>query len=474
MLADIIEKNLMKRLDVVVKYFYIKEYYFWKNKKYLNLYKKHIRLMNAGKEDDKESVDVFIQNFDALILSFEKTWFDRSCPLPLSEDSVLLNWAHRLACCMYFNIEPVTEIVAWYCSDYWIDFWWKRLDIVEISEILYCAQSILSHYTNTICTPLFFRWLNNPRTINIESCFKDVRFCGEWSMWLDDNSFQEFVRELYAYDEQKLLVSTIENKLWVLESYKKRFRVVFVQWLSSTLFHIKSPLREIIQDDITYQHPSIDKKYLTFHMAEDSKEHNYIWSVLHHNNISHLLKRLSLPLHMKKYLPIMNEYFLDNWLDRDEICLVWSWPMSLFGLVKMSDIDYIIRDVECQWVIKISSLIDRLDYHYLSKKSNSEVIADKDHHFLFRWWKFLDLSLLLEAKRKWSRKKDSYQVKLLQDFLFSSQSHMWLRKKIVLQYYYMKIRLQVFFLSYAIFFTKKIGIYSFVSQLRRKYFLKRR
>lgn len=107
---DAIELLSSKRFDFIAKYVYI----LYKEQGYRSdyaqrVYHHHIDILTQGSfqelgDSDKNSYEKFIEVFDQLIESIKTDGFDaEQSKVPLSNDFVPLNGAHRIACCLYFH-----------------------------------------------------------------------------------------------------------------------------------------------------------------------------------------------------------------------------------------------------------------------------------------------------------------------------------------------------------------------------------
>lgn len=104
-----------ERLDIVAKYIFLdlrdKCFDYAKD-----LYKDHIRVMTRGSfvepYSEKKNLEAFISSFNNIASSIEKNGFDLSvAPIFVDENYKILDGAHRVASCLFFNIEvPVVVL----------------------------------------------------------------------------------------------------------------------------------------------------------------------------------------------------------------------------------------------------------------------------------------------------------------------------------------------------------------------------
>lgn len=95
------------RYDVYIKYFYVKCYI--EDKNYIlakKIYIEHIRAFNNFYEPDgsKTTPNDFIENFNKLIESIKNEGISKTI-IPVSKTGIPIDGAHRLAICLYFNLD---------------------------------------------------------------------------------------------------------------------------------------------------------------------------------------------------------------------------------------------------------------------------------------------------------------------------------------------------------------------------------
>lgn len=100
-----IQQNLLSgynRLDTVVRYLAIEEYY-GKNNYGFNLYKKM-----QGKRINEEYVKGSVERFRALIESWDKKGYNSSSEITLDNNNFLIDGSHRLALALYHRISNIS------------------------------------------------------------------------------------------------------------------------------------------------------------------------------------------------------------------------------------------------------------------------------------------------------------------------------------------------------------------------------
>ena len=129
-----------KHIDIIVKYLYVKAYI---EKQDLNRYKDMYQKMQINRIGSCN-----IKEFNKLINSFEKEGFKKEYPIPINKKKELLNGSHRLACSLYFNINPYVVEIDKEDHEYNIN-WFKENGFLgdEITEILNTKESLIKEYS---------------------------------------------------------------------------------------------------------------------------------------------------------------------------------------------------------------------------------------------------------------------------------------------------------------------------------------
>ncbi len=455
------------RLDLIVKILFIESYLEDKNYDFYEaLYLKHIKLRVGSIEDNKNTWDDFIKSFKKLIESIQDTWFDASHAIGVNKKWSLSSGAHRLACCIYFDISPSLKIEDQEVQPWWYD-WFKdnnfsldeRLKILRKYQELFWGKLIVwYHYHPDIPIDL----------LEQESCTVIAKEN------LTTKNLRHIIWDIYSYNDI-MLNESIEEKISALES-KRSSKISFslVQWCwYKDLSEIKKQLRKWYHDR---------EKYLLLHTPESDQENIHLSNIfLSYNNLQHVELREN-SSYRKLFLQrldvlfmVLGKYSLTHY------CIVWSWVIEVFQKFNSSDIDIITLENERN-AIKITDSPIRLDkdFDIVSKNywiiPESELIHNPDYHFYFRGKKFINLKLLKTKKLSWIREKDVQQAQII-EHIINKWASLSLKKQIWgsiiphIKYLYIKVKIRI--IRYSISFTKKIGIYKWVSPFWRKYFLRK-
>jgi len=110
-----------QRLDLVCKYALFCDLLNEKNDEFvLTLYKEHILKRTEGREPrdrfnkkakHKRSIDDYVEVARELFYSMKANGFDENYAVPYTNEGLLLNGAHRIACAAALNVDIVTTVV---------------------------------------------------------------------------------------------------------------------------------------------------------------------------------------------------------------------------------------------------------------------------------------------------------------------------------------------------------------------------
>lgn len=123
-----------KRIDIIVKHYYIKARETGENLELAeDMYKKHIQAFTNGTfqeqgNKEKTSIENYIEVFNKMIDDFKERGFDEELSIiPVGVDGEILDGAHRVSCALYFNKQVKVIKFPNLSVDYGFEFFRKRL-----------------------------------------------------------------------------------------------------------------------------------------------------------------------------------------------------------------------------------------------------------------------------------------------------------------------------------------------------------
>ncbi len=470
---ELTNSKLRKRDDIIIKRLYAKAFLqdSCELTFYRHLYEKHIWLMTWGIEDNKVSLQDFVNSYENLLTSLRGSWFDSSYPIPINSHNELLNGAHRYAGSLALGITPsytthdsVRGISRSFPRDSSVFSLYEKIACLRGVDRLYNAGDILVlRPNNTSDTSLIEQF---------SKASKEIDVLGRYTLDFGDSDylFSEFIYELYAFDGHFEWTLWIQKKANMLISFGRKCTIVLTKEKVD-----KKHLRSVLSEYVPKSVPSDIREYCSFHSAWDTQELQYLKNILlSHTNIRHLMQRKHVWWKRKIY-DLLHSTTKVIW-EPSTLLVVGSWPMIVMWIQPKDDeidVDFITEDESNIGIQEIQSSVDHLTsrYHYAWKK-NQSLISDKDSFFWRRGFKFLSLPVLLTQKLHGTREKDLLHAEQIREF-----RDWWttLKQTALLSYHFQKFltRQRIYLLTWARWITKKLGVYKFLSFLRIKYFLKK-
>lgn len=416
----------MERLDIGLKILYIDEYVNSRGDKYKNLYKQHIEHRTAYLEDNKSIAEDFFISFNSLIDSIRNNGFDEYYPITVSSvNGINLTGAHRLACALYLNIEKVPIIIESTKGLVWGRSWFEKYHFPQcvIEELELVLLGYLKTSTFIVWNPLYQKFSDILLDIKSEA---NILIEREITLQSDKNLI-DIVNDIYAYELGPSVSSIIEEKGVQLSSYNPNIiKLIVTSGISELeMLSLKNKIRnkynEIVNKDL----------YITIHSSDDVEHSKYLYSLmLSNNNLSALKKRNGVSKNLSMWLDELYEYCNINNINRNDLCIVGSSSMDVFGIRQSTDIDFILKHEirESRFTTKVHELTPNIDlacegYLRLALKSITDdmVINNHSHHFFYRGFKFISLEDVLARKKVQCREKDISDARLIESWLCDSR-----------------------------------------------------
>lgn len=269
-----------KHFDIFVRYLYVKAYV--ENieyDKYKELYEK-MQIKRIGKCD--------IVAFNKLIDSFKENGYLSQFPIPVTDKMELLNGSHRLACCLYFKINPYVEIIDAPAHDYPLN-WFRENDFSdkEISELIKTGVSLKEQLCQIYDENNFIGIIWNVSQEFYEQIFTKISLCNS-IVWVQKyqlgDRYTEFVKDIYKFDG--IADWKIDRKIEFMCKNPCRNVIVFSINIPNVKYKfdenkdkavclqvevLKSQIRSAYKDKVT---PYVFD--IVFHMADDDVENYYL------------------------------------------------------------------------------------------------------------------------------------------------------------------------------------------------------
>jgi hypothetical protein len=468
------------RWDILAKYYYAYLYLIYNGKPpewAIELYYNHILVLNGGKEETtyfqpqgKSGFEAFITGFHVLMDNITKNGFDKQYPIPITSNDSILNGGHRIAISAILGLNiPVNIIEHSNISLNFTSFCFQdrtkykiQMPVVPPQYTTYVKNSLQIWENDTIALNLLVHKPEHYRMVIFfdESNFK-VKY-DEITAFLTKNNtnivylknvvftqtgIYKLTQHLYHY-EKHVNINWKTNQIYKINATKNKYNSVvgilysndleIIKYLSQSNGTLKKELRNImgnhhqihITDNIMdtiisarllLHQPSIDfvNKAIVNGFNETHQQLN-----VYQKYLQNLYKLQVNNSHMKKNKHDEN-IIRDNLICRqnyfqfqDMFCLVSSYILSLYGLRRGRDIDFI-----CDYSMISDILHYRIDkishnkYSAFYKDSIKQMIHHPKSHFYYLGWKCLSMDGVSQMKEKrYELPKDVDDLKIIKQF----------------------------------------------------------
>lgn len=413
-IEDVVEKEIVyvepkklickERLDIIAKYIYIdlKD----KCSKYAKkIYLEHIRSMTRGSfvepYSEKKKPDDFIIEFEKLIDDIRKNGFnEKSQPIFVDEKYHILDGAHRVAICLYFNIEvpvvvlPVKGEYNLHDQQYFENsmFDQEYLDLIIQYYLKLTAQNIL-------CLNIW------PSAIGHEEELKriinnDFEILYKKQVDLNENGAFYYLAQIYkeyswAQEGDNEFSGIYRKMLPCFPSFSPVSTCFLIPRGQLNLIEKKDEMRSLF---------NLGKHSL--HMTDNLRETIEMGEIILSNNTINFINRCD-ALKYKSTLKWLKEALALKCKYNNEVCICGSIVLALYGIREAHDVDYLCLKQDEESHNKYIELYD------LTLK---ESIYRPDIHFNFFGVSFLTLDREKIFKKNRKENKDVDDIKLIELF----------------------------------------------------------
>jgi hypothetical protein len=396
------------RFDLIAKYIYIK-FRETNIPFYQELYKAHITTFNNCWEypGTKSCIDDFYNSFNKLIENMKNNGFNKEYPITIGNNGVIINGAHRLMICFYYNINPIFENINENGNiDYNYDYFINRKEKPPLDRLYadYMALEYTKIHPQVRAMVLYPTATKYNKFINIVDIINKYGFIYyHKDINLNKNGINNLIKEMYRNEEW---IGGLFPNGWspggkaerCIENSKTTIILIVMNNLNECV-ELKEKCRELY---------GLGKHSL--HISDEMEDTFRITSCLLNNNSVHFLNNGTNDVsHNTKSL--LDKYFR-NVKNKDEFCLTSSLLLEMYGLRNAKDIDYInINDTNLN--IENIGCHDGQWFSYYQNNKN-ELLFNPKNYFYFNGYKFLTLENIYKMKLNRNENKDIKDIKLIE------------------------------------------------------------
>lgn len=397
-----------QRADLMAKYIYAKHREWQTSCQFgRNIYYYHLKVWHRFYEENpiKQTFTDFKLAFDNLLDSIKNGGFNSSYAIPLGENGVICNGAHRVTSCLLYNKDiAVDRNPTWWGDSYNFDFFkeqglaTKYLDAMALqycelkpdSYIMVIFPSAVGYHNeieqiiNTYAKIVYKKNI----TFTDKGGLNFIRTAYDKESWIKDGGAYNKARACFP---KKLL-------------HRNPARVYLLQSDNLDLIKIcKSQIRALFN----ISHDSV-------HSNDTHKEAIVLARSLFNRNSIHFLN------HKKDVLfPQFEHYFKEyrNWLEANQknnewFCIDGSAVMAAYGLRDCSDLDFLHFEKETP-ITNIVGLDSHNCHLHFHASSLDDILFDPDNYFYYNGIKFCSLFVLKQMKMRRLEPKDLDDLKLI-------------------------------------------------------------
>jgi hypothetical protein len=454
------------RLITAFNLYYLK----YKNKNKIlasTVYKEMIRasslgtFIEPGQEDLKNNIEQFFISFEATYEDIKKNGFDPTKTLiPLANNNSFLNGSHRIGSsvflkqdiwCVKTNLHPL--------YDDWKNLYERNMpqEILEIG-----IKEFLKYTDNVYCA---FLWPSCSSAVEKnKNLFKNILY--KKKIKLTSNGAYNLLIELYKHMDE--WAGTPQNnfkgiKQKLIECFpqnKYEIEVILFQELSLENVRV---LKEKVRKNCNIGYSSV-------HITDTKEEVQRIGELILNDNGMHFLN-YAYPYkyfeHNRFLIEKIKTFIELNNIDRDDFLVDSSTILSLYGIRKNVDIDYLLcSDEELEYSDNdLEEHSSELIYQDINKE---DLVYDPKYYFIYQDIKFLSFFQLYRMKENRGETKDKNDCMLMKSFI-TNDFFSKLKVRIKQNIFYAKIKIKHIIRDLIIIVLKKLNLYTSVKNLYQKF-----
>lgn len=386
-----------KRFDIMAKYIYAKFYDMNLNSSWgSRLYEEHIWVFNNYDEDDgsgKKGIASFFTSFHATLDSLKENGFDdRKSLLPIDENNVPIEGAHRITAALLYNKKVKAIKLSGKNTNYNYAFFKDKGLLSKWGDAI--AYEYCKLKKETVIVVLFPKAIEGKE--HVKNILKDfgaiyyeknieLKKEGPRNLLLQLKRLKAF--HLKAGDSDKIINHYFSNQyiisVFLLETST-----------SANLSGLNTELNRLYSGS----------DYSPFYISDTYKETLQLCQTFFNDNSIHFLNH-SKPLNVeeaKKTINRCNEYIKKTGLDSEYFCVTDNTVLSVYGLKESTYIEYIQKEFinEDKNLFRFDNLICCNNDFRECKRSIDDIIFNPENHFYYEGIKFASLKMVKEVKKK--------------------------------------------------------------------------
>lgn len=412
------------------------------NQKHLSLYQRFCMTSTSACEvlegetgffseyTQKKGLDNYLKLFKDLIASMEKEGFLKDHFLPLGNNGYLINGKHRYAAALALEKKiwvKTYDMMKGHNKD--LD--WFRNNGFTNEDLTMILRAFCDVYKRCgiylLYGPVMEYW--DYITVKVKEKLKLVGYV-DMDFTNDYIGFMNLLRDNYWDNEQNLL--NIEQKIHFLLMGPLKVRVLVVsdeqlgENTKKRFYHVMKDMKNELR---THMLMDTAKHTVIMHGSDSKEEFDHmknLWLSVNNIRCANVRVLYNYGNEFVNMLRKFREYLKLYGIPIDEICILGSAGMELYGLRCADDIDFCVSSGYREQIVT-----DKLPKNVNLKRINSLAIAknevytddmiinNPDFYYMFYGFKFINLELLYKMKKFRKLEKDIEDIRLLEIFFDS-------------------------------------------------------
>jgi len=419
--------------------------------------------------DSKNSFARFVESLDKLIEVFKNGLFDTEISIvPIDQNNILIDGAHRVACAAYFNKEiKVIKFIDWDINlDVTSDFFKQKFvmqSYIDTMALEYCKWH--KNIYMLIFWPKSFNTIENKNEADLlinNSCNVVYRK----RMKLNYTAIRNLMLQIYGHMDW---VGSIDDKFKnthgkATEVYDSNQSVECVL-LEAESFQTVFDLKQDIRGEFNIGLASV-------HTTDNWSETNQVANLLFNPNSIHHLET-SEPDKFKSSYQLVEEYksiiqSINH--NNDDYILDSSIVMAMYGIREARGLDYLTSNRNTDKVSLSAKNIKSVNAHHDGLQFYTcnlvDLLYNPNNYFVFNEMKFITLENLSNYKKKRQQEKGLIDVKLIK--MYKNKSNRSLKFYILTFKNDLKRKKAIYRIAFILnlmYVLKKIYLYSPLKKL---------
>lgn len=455
-----------ERIDLVAKLKYI-EYF---DKQYdltyiKELYAAHIEAFSSGTftepgNEEKNSINKYFETFNNLIASLRIKGMNKEVSvIPVGSNNAIMDGAHRVAIAAYYNLKIPIIRFDHISVNYDADFFERKLLDQRYIDFLVTEYCKIKKKIYFACVwPVANRMEKGQE---IKKNFNSVsHIIYEKKINLNHEGLRNFMIQIYSTQE------------WI-GSFKNHFVGVYDKVNScfdgngdfSVYVLEGGELDQIIEMKAKIR-SLFNLGNHSIHITDNYAEAIQLSNLLLNNNSIEFLNngKPDYFSNFNKRINLFKHNLVENSLKPEDFLIDSSSTMSLYGLREAADIDFVSVSPNYK-LIERSDVSNHHSYINLYETSLDDLVLNPENYFIYNDLKFVTLKMLRKFKKNRNEKKDSFDLKLIENY-FQGQKGSLIEMIKIRMLLKRKIRnIKTFTRIFLIKFLKKVKMYELIKKI---------